>query len=218
MPSNELKLLTLCAYLTDTDVDWRREDYDTNKMVKALKGTPINGYFTVEIAGMPRRIRQTNVHEFLDRVPKAMAKHIALHLPENATLVPIPNSHVIDPTTPNFRTLDLAQAIAKESGGNLVAVPALVFREAQVKSHEGGPRSAHHFEAAYKVTKKVDGPIVLVDDVCTGGGHLIGAAWKLGGMNQDVALACTFGRSTKAQQQNPLGVRIETLDLRRVTF
>jgi hypothetical protein len=77
------------------------------------------------------------------------------------------------------RTLELACKIAEHGGGKLEVCPALVFSEAQKKSREGGPREASHFEKVYKVLQAIDGPIVLFDDVCTGGGHLIGAHRRL---------------------------------------
>jgi hypothetical protein len=214
MPS-ELKLISLCAYLTDVSQEWRDEDHSASKMVKALKGDPINGYFVQKIAGINRTFDQSNIHEFLERVPRALARAIAPHLDGPATIVPIPNAHVTDPGAADFRTLALAKSVAAESGGNLKVVPALVFREKQQKSREGGPRSPHHFEQAYRIAAQIRGPIVLLDDVCTGGGHLIGAHWKLHGSDRNVVLACSFGRSTKAQQTHPIGIRVENLSLSR---
>ena len=97
-----------------------------------------------------------------------------------------------------------------------MVAPALVFKEAQQKSRTGGPRSADHFEQVYLIAKDVEGPIVLIDDVCTSGSHLIGAYWKLHAPpKRQVVLACAFGRSTREQINTPVGVRKETLDVRR---
>ena len=216
MPSDELKLVTVCAYLTDVSVDWRGIDHTASKMVKALKGDPINGYFEHTIAGKVRRFDQNNIQQFLDRIPRVMAKSIARHVSTEATIVPIPNSHVTDPRTPDFRTLDLANAVARESDGQFTAVPALVFCEPQVKSREGGPRSPRHFESVYRLVKKVEGPVVLLDDVCTGGGHLIGACWKLDSASRRIVLASAFGRTTHEQLTSPISLREETLDVTRL--
>ena len=213
MSSGGLKLITLCAYLTDVSSVWRPEDHTASKMVKALKGDEINGWFDYKVAGKYRRFDQSNVHEFVDRIPIALARMIARHVDTPASLVPIPNSHVTDVGAENFRTLVLAQGIATQSGGKLTAVPALVFKEPQPKSREGGPRSSEHFENAYALVANVRGPIVLLDDVCTGGGHLIGAYRKLNSPLRNVILACAFGRSTKVQAANPIGLREEALDV-----
>ena len=213
MPSGGLKLITLCAYLTDVTCPWRPEDHTSSKMVKALKGDDINGWFEYRVAGKNRRFDRSNVNEFVQRIPIALARMITRHIDSPATLVPIPNSHVIDAAAEGFHTLELAKAVAARTEGLLTAVPALVFNEPQVKSREGGPRSSTHFENAYTLVTKVRGPIVLLDDVCTGGGHLIGAYRKLASPVRSVILACAFGRSTKVQVANPVAPREEILDV-----
>jgi hypothetical protein len=87
--------------------------------------------------------------------------------------------------------------------------------EVQQKSRGGGPRDASHFEKAYHIVQSLTGPIILLDDVCTSGGHLIGAHWRLHCEKSPVVLACTFGRSTKEQLENPVGLREDELDLTR---
>jgi hypothetical protein len=219
MSSGGLKLVSTCAYLTDTSLPWRTKDYTSMKMVKALKGEPINGWFEHEVAGKLRRYDQSNVQAFLDRIPRALARQIARQFEGRATIVPIPNSHVTSTATDGFRTLDLARAVAAQSGGKLDVVPALVFCEPQQKSHEGGPRSPYHFERVYRIVKRVTGPIILLDDVCTSGGHMIGAHWKLHQPpHREVVLACAFGRTTKEQLTNPVSIRLEELDTEKDLF
>lgn len=182
-------------------------------MVKALKGDPIKGYFNYKVAGKVRRFNQANVHEFTARIPPALARHIQRHYSDGATLVPIPNSHVTSSGSADFKTYELAKAIAEHSGGKLKVVPALVFKERQRKAREGGPREAKYLEGAYRTVRKVDGPIILIDDVCTGGGHIIAAHRKLDRPESPVVLACTFGRTTKVQHENPIQLRSEVLPL-----
>ncbi|MGY3103432.1 phosphoribosylpyrophosphate synthetase [Bradyrhizobium sp. LM3.4] len=210
----DLKHLSLCAYLTDTDVEWRDEDYVATKMVKALKGDSIEGYFDFKIGEKVRRFDQSNVSEFVERIPRALARMIARHYPGEASLVPIPNSHVIASTTPGFKTLELAEKIAANGNGKLKVVPTLVFGEVQQKSREGGPRDPKHFESAYRIVRTLSGPVILVDDVCTSGGHLVAAYWRLNKQASPVVLACTFGKTTKAQLKNPIGMRAECAKIR----
>ena len=75
--------------------------------------------------------------------------------------------------------------------------PALVFDKVQQKSREGGPRDPKHFEQAYRVIRDLKGPLILLDDVCTGGGHLIAAHRRLHRPESPVVLACTFCRTTQ---------------------
>jgi hypothetical protein len=185
-------------------------------MVKALKGDPINGYFEHKIAGKLRRFDQSNITEFVDRIPPALFRLIMRHHDEPATIVPIPNSHVIAPNTAGFRTRDLANKIAAESGGRFTVAPALVFHEVQQKSREGGPRNPGHFAEAYRVVRNLRGPIILLDDVCTSGGHLVAAHRVLNRESSPVILATTFGRSTKEQLKEPIGIREEEIDLTKI--
>jgi predicted amidophosphoribosyltransferase len=185
-------------------------------MVKAIKGDSIRGYFSSQVGGKWRKYNQSNVKEFVERVPRALATNIRRHFDQPATIVPIPNSHVVSATTADFKTLEFATKVAEHSGGKFKVAPALVFGEVQKKSREGGPREASHFEKAYRVLQAIDGPIILFDDVCTGGGHLIGAHWRLNTQKSPVVLACTFGRSTKQQLENPVGLLAEELDVSKI--
>jgi hypothetical protein len=211
-----LRLISLCAYLTDTDIEWRNEDHVATKMVKALKGDPIKGYFDFKVGGKVRRFDQSNVAEFVERIPRGLARMIGRYHAGEATIVPIPNSHVVSASTPKFKTLELAHKVAEHSGGKLTVAPALAFREVQIKSRSGGPRDPSHFEAAYKILQRPNGPIILLDDVCTSGGHLVAARRLLHQENiSPIVLACTFGRTTKEQFKQPIGPRVEELDIAR---
>jgi hypothetical protein len=128
-----LNLISICAYLTDGDVKWRPEDHRASKMVKALKGDPIKGYFHSVVGGKWRKYDQSNVQEFLDRIPRALARNILRHHDGPATIVPIPNSHVISATTADFKTLDLANKVAEHSGGKFKVTPALAFEGCSLK-------------------------------------------------------------------------------------
>jgi hypothetical protein len=91
-------------------------------MVKALKGNAINGHFFYEIAGKLKRFDQSNIQEFVDRIPRALAKNIARHIDGQATLVPIPNAHVVASDSPDFAPLSwprLSPRIAEERSKSL---------------------------------------------------------------------------------------------------
>ena len=80
MSSERLKVITLCAYLTDIETAWRSEDYDASKMVKALKGDEIKGFFTVNIKGKTTRFDNSNCAQFVKLIPGAMAKALSEHI------------------------------------------------------------------------------------------------------------------------------------------
>jgi len=215
--SNELKVVSLCSYLTG-DLKPRPSDWSAIKMVKALKGDPINGYFELSVEGVNHRFDKNNVGEFLDLVPRAMAAAILPRIEGTATLVPIPNSHVLRPDEPNFPTLKLATEIAAASGGRLRAAVALVFKKPQEKARKGGPRGAAHLQEAYQIVGNVEGPIILVDDVWTLGGHLRAACWKLASPRRSIILASTVAHTTDEHVDKPVGVQEHTIDLTRSDF
>jgi hypothetical protein len=219
MPSvpNELRVVSLCSYLTG-ELKARSIDWPAIKMVKALKGDPIKGYFELSVDGVTHRFDQQNVRKFLDVVPRAMASAILQRINGAATLVPIPNSHVVAPDTPNFSTFTLANGIAAASGGRLKAAAALVFIEPQEKARKGGPRGAGHLFGAYQVIGEIEGPVVLVDDVWTLGGHLKAACWKLESPQRSTILACTVAHTTHEHIDKPVGVQEHTIDLSRPFF
>jgi predicted amidophosphoribosyltransferase len=170
------------------------------------------------VEGVTHRFDKNNVSQFLDMVPRAMAAAILPRIEGTATLVPIPNSHVLKPDEPNFQTLKLATGIAAASGGRLKADVALVFTEPQEKARKGGPRSASHLEEAYRIIGNVEGPLILVDDVWTMGGHLRAACRKLAYPRRPVILACTVAHTTHERVDKPVGVQEHTIDLTRLHF
>jgi predicted amidophosphoribosyltransferase len=165
------------------------------------------------VAGKIVRFRQDNIRDFLDRIPPAMARMLARHVSAPATIIPIPNSHVIDINSPNFQTLQLARLVAKAGNHHHKVIPAL-FRRPQIKSRQGGSRDPGYLEQELRIVKRVAGPIILLDDVCTTGAHFKAACWKLRSAQNRILFACAFGRSTKEQMDSPIGLHEEYLDLR----
>ena len=90
----------------------------------------------------------------------------------------------------------LSRRIAEERSKSL----RHLFLPSRRRAREKEGRNKHYFERAYRVVREVSGPIVLLDDVCTSGAHMIAAHWVLHAPpRRTVALACTFGRSTREQ-------------------
>ena len=205
MPSGrEIEVISLCCYLTSTEPDWRPIDHTTSKMVKTLKGDQIKGYFERKFG----RYDNENKHHYLPKIHAAMSIALAAEVSGPADLVPIPNSHVVDPSTSDFKTLILATAIAEHSTGQFRANPLLVFRRAQQKTRGGGgSRNPSTIQVEYVVTGRTTRPIVLIDDVLTSGGHIIAACRVIedAGMSLPIK-AITFGRSIREQLEKPVMV------------
>jgi hypothetical protein len=73
-------------------------------------------------------------------------------------------------------------------------------------------------EDVYRIIGNVEGPIILVDDVWTMGGHLKAACWKLASPRRSVILACTVAHTTHDHVDKPVDVQEHILDLTRPFF
>lgn len=140
MPS-ELRVISFCSYLTDVASQWRPEDHTALKMVKALKGDDIKGYFDLIVGGSRKRFDNSNIDSFVKLVPRMLANQLKREFQEKATIVPIPNSHVVDPDDDDFKIRKMAQELSEASNGQFSVAPVLVFKDPQQKSRGGGHRS-----------------------------------------------------------------------------
>jgi pyrimidine operon attenuation protein/uracil phosphoribosyltransferase len=73
-------------------------------------------------------------------------------------------------------------------------------------------------QEAYQIVGNVEGPIILVDDVWTLGGHLRAACWKLASPRRPIILASTVAHTTHEHVDQPVGVQERTIDLTRLLF
>ncbi len=60
-----------------------------------------------------------------------------------------------------------------------------------------------------------DGDVILIDDLITGGGHLVAAAWRVEDQGRRVLLAVCCGRAMHHQTIDPFQIPEENLDLAR---
>src|SRR5271165_2161059 len=129
----------LCYYLTDWNgITPRQEDWDSNKVVKCLKGETIKGYAQIAIGGVTFRIEDSNKEEFLLHLWAAIGKSFAASTKVVTAIVPIPNSAGIVGAPATYRTLLFAQHIAAASSGKIVALDALRWRNAAPAVHRQG--------------------------------------------------------------------------------
>ena len=210
---SELKLVSLCRYLTG-NLQRREDDWASYHMVQAVKGRAVRGTFSVRVQGAVKHYGPGNYHEFLRYIPRGIWRQIKSRIDGPVYIVPIPNSHVVSPATPDFRTFDMAKRVAAASDGQAAAVPALWFREKlETSSSGGGSRDPDLLHEKLKSSGKLDRPVVLFDDVYTSGGHMKAAAWKMEDDGTTLALAVVFARTTHAHEERPHGPEEEIIDL-----
>jgi hypothetical protein len=203
----------LCYYLTDWNgITPRQEDWDTNKVVKCLKGEVIKGYAQISIGGLTFRLEDTSKEEFLLRLWSEIGKGFAESLKETTAIVPIPNSSGIIGATANYRTLLFAQHIAASSSGKLVAIDSLRWKSAAPAVHkQGGHRAPEPRYDNLQVIERPNHPVVLFDDVVTSGSSFIAAVWRLSEVGNAPTTGLVVARRTPTQEPNMFEVKEQEL-------
>lgn len=207
-------------YLTEVDgIQWRGQDYRAHNFIKSVKGEEFRGYFDIKIGGKDRRFDNSNKEEFVPILLRAVCNEYMKRFPEKATLVPIPNSNATIANKASFRSLELARTFAGFSNGKLSVVPALRWIKAKKKAHsEGGSRDPQvHFDNL-KVVEKVEGPVVVFDDVRTSGSQIIASYRRLTEAGMNVKHAFVIGKATKDQHAKMVAWSEDDLDVEPSPF
>jgi len=207
-----LKVISFAAYLTRTDEQWRGEDWNAQKFVKAVKGKHVNGYAWVPVCGNSRYLSESNADDSIGWFGEMAAKYLTEHPTLASLLVPVPNS---DCTTKNRklpRTLRLAEAIASRVK-RMKVWDGLRWKIEMTPSSKGGTRDPQILYDNLVVTEKLPvGRVILVDDVRTTGAHLIASAARIKTKGGTCRLALCAGRTVLAQEENPFEVGDEEHD------
>lgn len=213
-----LPVFSLIAYLTSRDGGvWRQVDYDTNKMVKCLKGEEIKGYFDLRVAGKIQTFKEDNREEFLGILCRIVARKLdKLNLP-GYSLVPIPNSSATTSSKKDFRTHQIARQIVECAMIKGQAVPALRWKVAAASSRKGGSRDPQVLCDNLELVQRPAGPVILFDDVMTTGAHMKACYRQLMASEIIPTQAIAVGRTTWEQKEKPLNwvkeiLQVETGD------
>src|SRR5579885_741370 len=137
-----IKVHSFVYYLTEVEgISWRHEDYQTSKIVHAIKGDQINGYFEVTVGGRSRTFTRHNIGEFIPLMINTVANRLKAAVSGEFALVPIPNSNATATDRDEFPTLAFARGVVGAIGSRAIAVPALRWRRAKQSARKGGSRN-----------------------------------------------------------------------------
>lgn len=205
--SKPLSVWSILFYLTEVEgLEWRQADYDANKMIRAVKGEPIKGYFEIDTGDKRRRFDQNNVAaDFLPVLWRAIARKLSATVSGPFDIVPIPNSTATVEDFSDCRIFQHGRAIADAVGNGTKCVTALRWKNAKTPAHEGGSRDPQvHFENL-RVVEKPTRQFILFDDVLTTGSQTIAAYRRLVKAGVTPMLGMVVGRAVKDQRTPAIG-------------
>lgn len=213
-----MRVLSRAQYLTEPVGSMRGTDFDTQLLVKAVKGValPPNQYTNVLIGGVWVRITDANKDRAIKWFADWAAEQIATQTNQRVVLVPIPSHATLVGSNESFRTQQIAEAISENLSLESAVAPFLRFRKKATPSSAGGTRDPKIIYPNLALTQNMPaGNIILIDDVFTTGGHLIAAAWRLGDSDRSTDVAVCCGRTAHVQLDDPYTVAPEELDTAR---
>jgi hypothetical protein len=162
-----------------TPHEWGQAEFDAMKLVQTLKGNAINGYATLKkLDGGWATFRTGTPEGAFDLWGQWAGAKACEILPGGGLLVPVPSSTCLA-IGADVKGRKLAEA-AQAHAAPFTVTDALHWAVQFAKSAEGGPRDPRVlFENLRVLTQLPKREVVLVDDVVTGGGHLIACARAL---------------------------------------
>lgn len=210
-----MRLHAVCYYRSKSDAwtdKWVNSDYAAMNIVKAVKGLPFGGTSSITQNGSSYSISNTTDGRAraLLIAARAIAGKIRTAGYETASVMPIPASRHTEPDA-MFTGRRLAEAI-QAAHAPFVALPTLFFDQAMPTARGGGNRNPNAIQPHLRLATPVPkGPVVLLDDVCTSGGHLIAAARFLRQKGVEVADSFVVGRTCWSRPESMWTVETEQL-------
>lgn len=200
-------------YLTNVDFQWRGGDHKVNKLVKLLKKHHFNGHVDVSYGGRiyPTRSDERGYALGLKKAARTLHQRIVEFTNIDVDVVPIPNSVATIDYNEEYRTLELARAIAGGSPDRIFVSDAIRWRNARDPSHAGGAvrdPQRHIFNMA--LVQPTTRPVVIVDDVLTTGSQMKAACKLLTDNGASVLGGVTYSRTVNDQSEPPIRWGSET--------
>lgn len=213
-----LRVVSRLQYLTSFVEEMRQSDHEATFLVKAVKGRNLNPnqYAFVLIDGRREKINEAAKDRSLEWFAEWAAPIIDARSSGRKVLIPIPSSKTVKASAGDFRTAQIADAIAKRCRSAQVAPVLRWKRPIPSASEDGGSRDQRILYPLLTTAGAIpDGECVFIDDVLTSGGHLVASVWKLADLGRTVKLAVCCGSTSHEQIPDPFAVPERMLDVTR---
>ena len=214
-----MRVHVVCGYRSKSDgwtEKWTDADFRARNLVKALKRETFNGFSEWQVTATKQTLR-------VDNTPAGQTMALRLALSklfdlfakagiEEARVVPVPSSKTVAPGDGSTGSR-LVTAIAGIKP-TMLACPVLFFNEPQPKTADSGSRRWQ--DILPHLRGKVPaggGPIILLDDVMTSGGHLRACARFFAERGESVNDAFVVGRTVWERPESMFQMPVETLSL-----
>jgi hypothetical protein len=207
-----LRVYSFMRYLT-VGGNWHQSFYDTNKLVKCLKGSSFNGYVDVVRQGKRTRIEESNAEDAFDYLGALIGTQLALKPSVTYYLCSVPDSSCTVKANRTSKVDRLTRAI-QLSAPALKVWDGLRFKRKMPKSSETNERDPAVLYHSLELIAKppTDGIFILVDDVCTSGAHFKAAAALLRANGVKTVIALCAARTTHDDTEDAKGKRHDTLE------
>jgi len=169
----------------DPNFEASQQEWDSHHIKNAIKGQEVRGRFNAFGATYADHAKEV----FIEHTCQVYADHILKTFGSHLVIVPIPNSNAIYGNNESFKTLDFASRIVEWARmlsvqSHIRAAPILRWRTAREKSHinytnESHERIKESLVVDRRITKNINQPIILFDDVLTRGTQKFAAFDKL---------------------------------------
>ena len=177
--------------------------------VKAIKGEPLKGWARLRIKEYDLLLEKEHPEKALPWIGEVIAKQFTWD--ENLVLCPMPDSECTIDKIRCSNVYPLVQSIASHLPNGIW--DGLRWKHEMQKSRQGGPRDPETLFAnlAISIPVPTDKKIVIIDDVCTSGGHIRAAEARIRETGGQARAAICAARTTLDQLHPALGLVTEEL-------
>tara|TARA_R110002124_G_scaffold231235_5_gene396512 strand:- start:3227 stop:3904 length:678 start_codon:yes stop_codon:yes gene_type:complete len=213
-----IKLVALIGYPSNSTGEygkWENSDFSAYKMVHAIKQKSFNGYAEIKSQGANYTIRNNAAghRDALEIVSANMVHAIKSQLGLNhASIVPVPGSSYTE-IGQKFTGQRMADAIQAKFPA-FVSRPYVTFNEPVQKAAEGGPRNPNDLTPLMNLGQEIpDGPVVVIDDVCSTKGHIKAVSRILRAAGREVSGVVCLAQTVQAKPEKIFQPTIQEINI-----